>query len=182
MNHRRHSMATACLQCKEHVGYMLSFGHQPSASGQPLGKGAPVSKIVFSRRASHKNTFRPKVENTTRKSKVCVSLRASVILKDRKSHRPFVPNRKWCFRVGHLTKTPSGEKSKILFVSGKWAFRLGLLSFCKVEHATGLQKVAFPSFWALEALVVLQNRTCHWSSESGISIFLGARSSCLSAK
>ena len=34
--------ATACLQCKEHVGYMLSFGHQPSASGQPLGKGAPV--------------------------------------------------------------------------------------------------------------------------------------------
>ena len=32
--------ATACVQCKEHVGYMLSFGHQPS--GQPLGKSAPV--------------------------------------------------------------------------------------------------------------------------------------------
>ncbi len=32
--------ATACVQCKEHVGYMWSFGHQPS--GQPLGKGAPV--------------------------------------------------------------------------------------------------------------------------------------------
>ncbi len=62
----------------------------------------------------------------------------------------------------------------------KWRFHLsgrsGLLSFSKVRrtwHGIGLQKVAFPSFWALEARVFLQSSTCHWSSESGVSIFLG---------
>ena len=68
----------------------------------------------------------------------------------------------------------------------KWCFHLSgrsrLLSFCKVGHAMGLQKLAFPSFWALEAPVFLQSRTCHWSSEIGVSIFLGARGSCLFCK
>ena len=86
----------------------------------------------------------------------------------------------------------------------KWRFHLsgrsGLLSFFKVPrtwHGIGRQKVAFPSFWALEARVFLQNSTlvfrkwrfhfygrsrllsfckvrstCHWSSERGVSIFL----------
>ena len=64
----------------------------------------------------------------------------------------------------------------------KWCFHLSgrsrLLSFCKVEHAIGLQKVVFPSFWALEAHVVRQRRTCHWSSESSVSIFLQAVTRC----
>ena len=120
-----------------------------------------------------------------------------------------VKSRKWCFRVGLPTKTPSDQKSKILFESRKWAFRPRLLSFCKVEyaialqkiafpsfwalhaevlsfgaveHASGLRQVVFPSFWALEAPVFLPSRTCQWSSASGVSIFLGARGSCLSAK
>ena len=62
----------------------------------------------------------------------------------------------------------------------KWRFHLSgrsrLLSFCEVEHATGFQKAASPSFWALEAPVVLQSRKCHWSSENGVSIFSGDRS------
>ena len=49
-------------------------------------------------------------------------------------------------------------------VFSKWCFhcsgRLRLLSFCAVEHASGLQKVMFPSFWALEAPVFLHSRTC----------------------
>ena len=120
-----------------------------------------------------------------------------------------VKHRKRCFRMAPLTKTASDQKSEILLESRKWAFRLWLLSFSKVEHALALQKVAFPffwalhaevmsfcteehaidlqkvsfpSFWALEAPVVLQSRTCHWSSENGVSIFLGARGSCRPAK
>ena len=60
--------------------------------------------------------------------------------------------------------------------------RSRLLSFCTADHAIDLQTVAFPSSWALEAIVFLPSRTCHWSSESGVSIFLGARSSCRSAQ
>ena len=59
-----------------------------------------------------------------------------------------------------------------------WALHADVLSFCKVDHAAGLQKVAFPFFWALEAPVFLHSRTCHWSSESGVSIFSGDRSRC----
>ena len=37
----------------------------------------------------------------------------------------------------------------------KWRFHLSgrsrLLLFCKVAHAIGLQKMVFPSFWALHA-------------------------------
>ena len=43
-------------------------------------------------------------------------------------------NRKWCFRVWLLAKTGSNQKSKILLESRKCAFRLKLLSFCKVEN------------------------------------------------
>ena len=46
-----------------------------------------------------------------------------------------VRSRKWSFRVGHLTKTLFDKKSKILFESRKWAFRLELLSFSKVENS-----------------------------------------------
>ena len=45
----------------------------------------------------------------------------------------------------------------------KWRFHLSgrsrLLSFCIVAHAIGLQKMAFPSFWVLEARVFLQSST-----------------------
>ena len=60
----------------------------------------------------------------------------------------------------------------------RWCFhpsgRSRLTSSCKVEHAMGLQKMVFPSLWALEAHVVLQIRACHWSSKNGVSIFLQA--------
>ena len=45
-----------------------------------------------------------------------------------------VTNRKWCSRVWLLAKTGSNQKSKILLESRKCAFRLKLLSFCKVEN------------------------------------------------
>ena len=49
-----------------------------------------------------------------------------------------------------------------------------LLSFCKLERTIALQKIVFPSFWALhaEASVVLQSRTYHCVSKSCVSIFL----------
>ena len=118
--------------------------------------------------------------------------------------------RKWCFHLSGRSRLLSFCKvahavglQKVAFpffwalearvflqsstlVFRKWCFHLSgrsrLLSFCKVAHAIGLQKVAFPSFWALEAPVFLQSSTCHWSSESGVSIFLDARGSCRSAK
>ena len=64
-------------------------------------------------------------------------------------------------------------------VFGKWCFHLSgrsrLLSFCTVEHASGLQQVVFPSFWALEAPVFLRSRTRQWSSEvSSLGSSLGS--------
>ena len=140
---------------------------------------------MFSRRVSHKNTLRPKVGNPIRKPKVCVSLRASVILQSRTCHRSSE------IGVSIFLGAPGSCRSaqqtmplifkKVSFPSF-WALNADVLPFCQVEHADGLQKVAFPSFWALEAPVVLHSRTGHWSSESGVSIFLGARGSCRSAQ
>ena len=63
--------------------------------------------------------------------------------------------------------------------SKKWRFHLSgrsrLFSFCTVERASDVQKVVFPSCWALEALLVLHSRARQRFSESGVSIFLGAR-------
>ena len=117
------------------------------------------SEIVFSRRAPHQNTLRPKVENPTWKSKVGVPPRASVILK-----------RRTC-------PCASANSVSIFLGVARWDFVV-----LQTKHAIDLRKVAFPSFWALEAPVVLQIRTRHWYSESGFSIFLGARGSCRPAK
>ena len=83
--------------------------------------------------------------------------------------------RKWRFHFSGRSKLIVLQSSTLVF--RKWCFHLSgrsrLLPFCKVAHAICLQKVAFPFFWALEAPVVLRSSTCHWSSESGVSIFLG---------
>ena len=52
---------------------------------------------------------------------------------------------------------------------------LRLLSFCKAEHTTTLQKSCFhlSGHYTLPAAVVLQSRTFHCASESSVSIFLG---------
>ena len=140
-----------------------------------------VESGVFAKGFSQKH---PPTKNQKFYSKVESGRFASGFCHSEKSKiaSPLRPQSKVVFSRRAVTKTSSDQKSKILFVSRKWAFRLRLLPFCKIEHATGLQKVSFPSFWALETLVVLQGRTCHWSSESLVSIFRGARGSCLSAK
>ena len=66
----------------------------------------------------------------------------------------------------------SASESRVSIFLATTLFQL--LSFCKVERTIALQKVAFPSFWALhaEASVVLQSRTYHCVSESCVSICL----------
>ena len=140
--------------------FRLGFCHSEQIEiASPL---RPQSKVVFSHRASHKNTLRPKVGNPIRKPKVGVSLRASVILQSRTCH--------WSSEIGVsiFLGAPGSCRSAqqtTPLIFRKWRFHLPgrsrLLSFCQVEHAAGLQKVAFPFFWALEAPVVLHSRPCH---------------------
>ena len=135
---------------------LLSF----SKIENSIAPSSPIKNYAFAWN-SRKNIFRPRMENLAWKSKVCGTVCVSLTV---------------CILKG---RTYYWSSMAFPFF---WASHAEVLSFCGIENGSGLQKVAFPSFWALEAPVVLQSSTCHWSSESGVSIFLGARSSCRSAK
>ena len=99
--------ATACAQCKGHLGYVLSFGHQLSGNAwdvaswrRPVRERGP-STMLFSTHWSPRLS-----ESAFRIDRIKYYKRPSG-----------VKNRKWCFRVWPLTKTCTDQKSKIFLES-----------------------------------------------------------------
>ena len=73
-----------------------------------------------------------------------------------------VKDRKSCFRLWLLTKIASDQKSKILLENRMWAFRLGLLSLCKVPNRSGVFAYGISQHQDLT-----QSRKSHLTVESG---------------